>query len=333
MWLVDLLDEFGQLDGFEKIRLKFQAALNSNSLNVTLISSLIRPFGMCCEYLTEHTVRTYFQEIIEEVSKFLENLIDNELKKESKLENQKNDLNAFIIKHLKNLANKLDDNKFYLGQLEILRLKNILKLLKISSFNGKMNALNEINKVITSVDYFTHLQTVSNHPQMTTFNLDEEKCLNSKRVAQWIKDNQVLQIVLKDSLHQPQYVEKLEKIIRFIIKEKQLTLEDLDDLWSAQCGKHEAIVKNVHDLLAKLAWDFTPEQLDHLFECFQNSWTTANKKQREKLLELIRTLAEDDKDGLMAEKVLSLLWSLAHSSDLPTEIMDQALAAHIKILG
>jgi hypothetical protein len=28
-------------------------------------------------------------------------------------------------------------------------------------------------------------------------------------------------------------------------------------------------VKNVHDLLAKLAWDFSPEQLDHLFECFQ----------------------------------------------------------------
>jgi ubiquitin carboxyl-terminal hydrolase 9/24 len=68
-------------------------------------------------------------------------------------------------------------------------------------------------------------------------------------------------------------------------------------------------------LLAKLAWDFSPEQLDHLFECFQvfyriydlkncnilykqiyfqASWTTAGKKQREKLLELIRRLAEDD---------------------------------------
>ena len=28
-------------------------------------------------------------------------------------------------------------------------------------------------------------------------------------------------------------------------------------------------MKNLHDLLAKLAWDFSPEQLDHLFECFQ----------------------------------------------------------------
>lgn len=79
----------------------------------------------------------------------------------------------------------------------------------------------------------------------------------------------MLEIVLRDSLHQPQYVEKLEKILRFIIKERALTLEDLDAVWAAQAGKHEAIVKNVHDLLAKLAWDFSPEQLDHLFECFQ----------------------------------------------------------------
>lgn len=38
---------------------------------------------------------------------------------------------------------------------------------------------------------------------------------------------------------------------------------------SLKAGKHEAIVKNVHDLLAKLAWDFSPEQLDHLFDCFK----------------------------------------------------------------
>jgi hypothetical protein len=35
----------------------------------------------------------------------------------------------------------------------------------------------------------------------------------------------------------------------------------------------------------------------------QASWTSANRKQTEKLLELIRRLAEDDKDGVMADKV------------------------------
>ena len=84
------------------------------------------------------------------------------------------------------------------------------------------------------------------------------------------------------------------------------------------------------------------------------------------MLELIRRLAEDDKDGVMADKgkhfqtllfylkniknlisvcflwfvnfyftrctVLTLFWNLAHSSDVSIEIMDQALSAHVKIL-
>lgn len=63
----------------------------------------------------------------------------------------------------------------------------------------------------------------------------------------------------------------------------------------------------------------------------QNSWEGAKKKQRETLLDLIRRLAEDDKDGVMAQKVLTLLWNLAHSPDASTEIMEQALSAHKKV--
>ena len=100
-----------------------------------------------------------------------------------------------------------------------------------------------------------------------------------------------------------QYVEKLDRLVRFCIKERVLTLEDLDRIWACQDGKHEAIVKNIHDLLVKLAWDFSAEQLDHLFGCFQRSWVGSSKKQRDDLLEFIRHLAEDDKEGIMAGKV------------------------------
>ena len=53
-------------------------------------------------------------------------------------------------------------------------------------------------------------------------------------LQEWIQENDVLSIVLKDNLHQPQYVEKLEKILRFMIKEKALSLQNLDKLWEAQ---------------------------------------------------------------------------------------------------
>ena len=45
------------------------------------------------------------------------------------------------------------------------------RLLQISSFNGKMNALNEVNKVITSVSYYTHRQ------------MEEEEWLTADKMA------------------------------------------------------------------------------------------------------------------------------------------------------
>ncbi|XP_071463035.1 ubiquitin carboxyl-terminal hydrolase 9X-like isoform X2 [Marmota flaviventris] len=317
-WLVDLINKFGTINGFQILHDRF---INGSALNIQIIAALIKPFGQCYEFLSQPTLKKYFIPIIEIVPQLLENLTDEELKKEAKNE-AKNDALSMIIKSLKNLASRIPGQEETVKHLEIFRLKMILRLLQISSFNGKMNALNEINKVISSVSYYTHRHG----------NSEEEEWLTADRMAEWIQQNNILSIVLRDSLHQPQYVEKLEKILRFVIKEKALTLQDLDNIWAAQAGKHEAIVKNVHDLLAKLAWDFLPEQLDHLFDCFKASWTNASKKQREKLLELIRRLAEDDKDGVMAHKVLNLLWNLAHSDDVPVDIMDLALSAHIKIL-
>ncbi|XP_052214421.1 probable ubiquitin carboxyl-terminal hydrolase FAF-X [Dreissena polymorpha] len=317
-WLVDLVNKFGSLDGFQILLERFTTG---HALSVPVIAALLKPFGHCAEVLTPHVVQTFMIPIVERVPQFLEELTDDELKKESKNE-AKNDALSSIIKALKQLVRRLPNQEEKTKSLEIFRLKMILRLLQISSFNGKMNALNEVNKVIANVSYHS-----SRHSQS-----EEDEWLTAEKMAEWIQENDVLSIVLRDSLHQPQYVEKLEKILRFMIKEKALSLQNLDKLWEAQSGKHDAIVKNVHDLLAKLAWDFSPEQLDHLFECFQVSWAHASKKQREKLLELIRRLAEDDKEGIMAHKVLGLLWNLAHSEDVPTEIMDQALTAHIKIL-
>ncbi|CAF3941595.1 unnamed protein product, partial [Rotaria sp. Silwood2] len=256
------------------------------------------------------------------VPQFLDKLTENDLKVEAKTE-PKSDTVSTVIRWLRYLASRIPDNEKECRNLDALRLKMILRILQTNSFSGKMNALNEVNKLIMS------LNTIQRSPLNRS---EEPESLTAEKLIQWIQENQVLDIVLRDCLHQPQYVEKLEKILRFIIKEQALTRIDLDKIWNSSYGKHEAIEKNVHDLLAKLAWDFSPEQLEHLFDCFRESWTKASKKQQEKLLELIRRLAEDDKEGLMANKVLELLWNIAHDKHLPNEIIDQALTAHLKIL-
>lgn len=317
-WLVDLINRFGQLGGFDNFMERFNAGIaltkkqstastedigempqsssgctsslslsdevskmktstisssgtNSTStsllleentkLTLPVIYLLLRPFGQCHDLLTAKAIEKYFTPLWEPLIEILDNLSDDELKRDAKLEG-KNDVVNGIIKYSRLLISHSPNAENLVKDLEMCRLKIILRVLQISSFNGKMNALNEINKVLISVCYYPH------RPQSD----DEGDTLTAEKMAKWIKDTDVLGIVLKDSLHQPQYVEKLEKILRFLIKEKALTLDDLAAVWRAQAGKHEAIVKNVHDLLAKLAWDFNAEQLDYLFECFQVSF-------------------------------------------------------------
>lgn len=55
--------------------------------------------------------------------------------------------------------------------------------MQISSFNGKMNALNEVNKVISSVSYYTHRH-----------NPEEEEWLTAERMA--VSSTQHLTLVL-----------------------------------------------------------------------------------------------------------------------------------------
>ena len=58
----------------------------------------------------------------------------------------------------------------------------------------------------------------------------------------------------------------------------------------------------------------------------------AMKKQHDKLLEFIRRLAEDDKEGTMANNVLEMLCTLAKRDDCPPDTLDHTLNAHLKIL-
>jgi ubiquitin carboxyl-terminal hydrolase 9/24 len=317
-WLVDFVNTFGNLNGFNILR---DRIVKGSNLSVPVMAALLKPFTGCVQVLAIKCVENYLLPCCDRVLEAVETLTDDDLKKEVKNESKSDSLSS-IVKSLKVMYQRVPERQAMLEEIETFRLKMILRLLRISSFSGKMNALNEVNRLVQSVYSFS---------SRTAYD-DEETGVTAERLADWIQENSVLSIVLKDNLHQPQYVERLEKILWFMIRQKALSQDDLDTLWAAQVDKHEAIVKNVHDLLARLAWNFSAEQLDYLFQCFQRSWTHAGKRQREKLLELIRRLAEDDKEGVMAVKVLGLLWNLAHSEDCPKEIMEQALAAHIKIL-
>ena len=75
----------------------------------------------------------------------------------------------------------------------------ILRQLQISSFGGKMNALNEVNRVIASVSYYPNQGQPQPQPPPAQkasgeSSTGEEDFLTADRMATWLKDNKVLQI-------------------------------------------------------------------------------------------------------------------------------------------
>lgn len=133
-----------------------------NRLTLALIYSLLRPFGQCYELLLPSTISKYFMPIWKVVLDLLDSFSDEELKREAKPEGRNDFVNG-IVKSARYLASRLPGQEDLIRSLEMFRLKMILRLLQVSSFNGKMNALNEINKVLTSVSYYSHRAPQMSH--------------------------------------------------------------------------------------------------------------------------------------------------------------------------
>ena len=66
IFFILICHRFGNLGGFQILLERFQSGKN---LTVTVIYALIRPFGLCYEFLTVHTIVKYFMPIV--VSKIL----------------------------------------------------------------------------------------------------------------------------------------------------------------------------------------------------------------------------------------------------------------------
>lgn len=64
-WLVDLINLFGKLGGFQILLERFQSGKN---LSVPVICALLRPFGLCYEMLTVSTIEKYFMPIVVSIS-------------------------------------------------------------------------------------------------------------------------------------------------------------------------------------------------------------------------------------------------------------------------
>ncbi|XP_019859890.1 PREDICTED: probable ubiquitin carboxyl-terminal hydrolase FAF-X isoform X1 [Amphimedon queenslandica] len=157
--LVDLINLFGRLGGFDFLKKR----ICEGELTVNILSFLLRPFGLCSSFLTEKVRNDYIIAIVDKSIEFINSLNDDLLKKEATTDSRSETFSS-IMKSLRHLCSVIPGR----DDIETFRLKMILRLLQIPSFSGKMNALNEINKIVPSMSYHPHFRTIGDEEQLTT---------------------------------------------------------------------------------------------------------------------------------------------------------------------
>ena len=107
-----------------------------------------------------------------------------------------------------------------------------------------------------------------------------------------LHDLEICLALLHDSLHLQQYVERVSKVIQFMISQNVFLNEELSTLWKAKSGAHPAIVSNIHDLIADNAFDLGEPQVEHLFHLVLVTWSNSDttNKDREIMLTLVSRL-------------------------------------------
>ena len=65
-WLVDFINQFGDLGGFDNILSRILST--ESKLTISVIVALLKPWGLCYEYLTQSTIKKYFTPIIVRIS-------------------------------------------------------------------------------------------------------------------------------------------------------------------------------------------------------------------------------------------------------------------------
>ncbi|XP_061744458.1 ubiquitin carboxyl-terminal hydrolase 24 isoform X2 [Nerophis ophidion] len=302
-WLVDLVNQFGELGGFTAIQTK----LNVEEIEIACISALVQPLGVCAEYLNSSLVQPMLDPVIHKMITYVQNLEEKDLK-DKRLVSIPDLLSAIkllCMKFQRDMVAVVDD----------LRLDTLLRMLKTPHFSTKMNSLKEVTKLI---EESTVAKTVKNA-------IDTDKLLD------WLVENSVLSIALEGNIDQAQYCERIKGIIELL--GSKLSLDELSKIWRIQAGQSSTVIENIHTIIAAAAVKFSFDQLTHLFVLIQKSWEVESDRVRQKLLSLIGRIGREARSEATTGKVLEVLWELAHLPSLPTSLVQQALEEHLGILS
>ncbi|EIE24996.1 hypothetical protein COCSUDRAFT_46553 [Coccomyxa subellipsoidea C-169] len=183
------------------------------------------------------------------------------------------------------------------------------RLLEHSVFNKHLTAVREINNMLQRAK---DVRSVCPGPE-------GQKPM--KDAVGWLVQKGMVQVLLRAHLHQRQYVDQVQKVLKTLATEDGLRADHLELLWNLteKVDTFEAVKTNVYSVLGDLAKDLHGPELDLLFSKFEacTGWPAPDTL---KAMDLLKQLAKSDAKGTLAQRVLGLLWGLTFAPGAPAEV-------------
>ncbi|XP_024517294.1 probable ubiquitin carboxyl-terminal hydrolase FAF-X [Selaginella moellendorffii] len=315
-WLAYLLNYFGHTaygNGYQHL---LRVLNYPQKLLPAVMEALLLPIARSTEFITDE-VASHLGDPCSRILRYVEDLLERDVDALSdKTKDGSFGALSLILKHLQVILGRSSSAEKAESMTSIVQRKMVERMLGFNSFNKQLSAVREINKLLENARAIA--------PR------DKSRSVNA--TIQWLERNNILRHVLRSHLHHKQYVDQVEKIMRFLLQERRLSEEHIDAIWAAteKPDQFETVKANIFDLLADLAWSFSAEQLDSLFGRFERS-QGRSPSDIVKILSLVKKLARSDTKGVMAQRLLELLWNMMHSGEAPAEVLDSG--ALTEILG
>uniref|UniRef100_A0A0M3IQY4 Ubiquitinyl hydrolase 1 n=1 Tax=Ascaris lumbricoides TaxID=6252 RepID=A0A0M3IQY4_ASCLU len=251
VWLLLLLNRFGRLDGFELIKAFLKENVNEET-NAAQLIEWMRPVASCAQVLKPELISDVFHHTITIALDRLRKLSNSDLK----CEQVKGDLRESLMIELPRVIEALvvpNPTLLPIGkEMFFFVLRYILRVLQVAPFAGRIAALEELQAIllnVTQVCSLTHLCSI----------------IPIGEIAEWLRKQSTIEILFRDNLHHPAFCERLERVVRVLLEKNAIIPDELDIMWDAQKEKHDAVQRNFHDLIAKLASAFNNQLQERLF--------------------------------------------------------------------
>lgn len=253
-----LVEYFGEIGGITEILSLLTIEENKPLIPIKYLDILFKLVSSFLEYTKEELRAKLLKSLKDAIQKRFNSLTDKEIKDFDK------DFASNFINETKTLFLQHFPEETIHQIVETLELELALKYLKSSFFEKRIKGVNEIKEICERIEYSQNYSSHDNYYYQIS-RRRSMKYLTSEIFLKWLSENQVVEIILGDSMH-VEIVKRCHDIIIFMCKHKYMPPGIINHIWQAGEGKHDSLVRVLYEMIIEISAYLSADSLKVLYE-------------------------------------------------------------------